>query len=75
MPQVSRYSDKQVETLLDELSAVLAKHQAPADLSLMVLGNMATHIINSRIAPEQRKILARSFSEALLSSITEAGTH
>ena len=36
MPQISRYSDEQVEQLLAELLNVLEKHKAPTDLSLMV---------------------------------------
>ncbi|PLM06176.1 hypothetical protein CWN02_18505, partial [Klebsiella pneumoniae] len=38
MPQISRYSDQQVEQLLSELTNVLESHKAPVDLSLMVLG-------------------------------------
>ncbi|XBS68573.1 YejL family protein [Acerihabitans sp. KWT182] len=75
MPQTSRYSDEQIETLLNELSAVLAKHHTPTDLSLMVLGNMITHIITTSVSPEQRKTLARSFSEALQSSVGDVDTH
>ncbi len=75
MPQSSRYSDEQVETLLAELAAVLEKHRTPTDLSLMVLGNMITHVINTSVAAEQRKPLARSFGEALLSSVREPDTH
>ncbi len=51
MPQISRYSDEQVEQLLAELLNVLEKHKAPTDLSLMVLGNMVTNLINTSIAP------------------------
>ena len=54
MPQISRYSDEQVEQLLAELLNVLEKHKAPTDLSLMVLGNMVTNLINTSIAPAQR---------------------
>lgn len=75
MPQASRYSDELVETILSELSAVLAKHRTPTDLSLMVMGNMITHVINTSVAPEQRKALARSFGEALLSSVQEPDIH
>lgn len=50
MPQISRYSDEQVEQLLAELLNVLEKHKAPTDLSLMVLGNMVTNLINTSIA-------------------------
>ncbi len=57
MPQISRYSDEQVEQLLAELLNVLEKHKAPTDLSLMVLGNMVTNLINTSIAPAQRRQL------------------
>lgn len=58
MPQISRYSDEQVEQLLAELLNVLEKHKAPTDLSLMVLGNMVTNLINTSIAPAQRQAIA-----------------
>ena len=61
MPQSSRYSDERVEKLLAQLAQVLQKDNAPTDLSLMVLGNMVTNVINSDVAPAQRRSLARSF--------------
>lgn len=75
MPQLSRYSDERVEELLSELVNVLEKHQAPTDLSLMVLGNMVTNLINTSVAPAQRLALARSFAEALQSSVREDKAH
>ncbi len=75
MPQTSRYSDERVEALLSELVEVLEKHHAPTDLSLMVLGNMVTNLINSSVAPNQRRVLARSFAEALNASIREDKAH
>jgi len=75
MPQSSRYSDEHVEQLLTELVNVLEKHHAPTDLSLMVLGNMVTNLINTSISPAQRKTLARSFAEALQASIREDKAH
>ncbi|CAM4146477.1 YejL family protein [Serratia silvae] len=75
MPQSSRYSDEHVEQLLSELVNVLEKHHTPTDLSLMVLGNMVTNLINTSIAPAQRKTLARSFAEALQASIHEDKAH
>ncbi|MBF1996547.1 YejL family protein [Serratia symbiotica] len=71
MPQSSRYSDERVEQLLSELINVLEEHRTPTDLSLMVLGNMVTNLINTSVAPAQRKTLARSFAEALQASIRE----
>ncbi|WON75590.1 YejL family protein [Serratia sp. UGAL515B_01] len=75
MPQSSRYSDEHVEQLLSELVNVLEKHHTPTDLSLMVLGNMVTNLINTSISPDQRKPLARSFAEALQASISEDKAH
>ncbi|MEA1065511.1 YejL family protein [Apirhabdus apintestini] len=75
MPQTSRYSDERVEALLTELVEVLEKHRAPTDLSLMVLGNMVTNLINTSVAPAQRRLLARSFADALQSSVSEDAAH
>ncbi|WP_058911862.1 YejL family protein [Entomohabitans teleogrylli] len=75
MPQTSRYSDERVEALLNELVSVLEKHQAQTDLSLMVLGNMVTNLINTSVAPAQRQLLAQTFADALKSSIREDKAH
>ncbi|WNN43052.1 MULTISPECIES: YejL family protein [Winslowiella] len=75
MPQSSRYSDERVEKLLAELVNVLEKNQTPTDLSLMVLGNMVTNLINTSVAPAQRRVLARSFADALQSSVREDKAH
>ncbi|EJG8897994.1 YejL family protein [Salmonella enterica] len=75
MPQLSRYSDEHVEQLLSDLLSVLEKHKVPTDLSLMVLGNMVTNLINTSIAPAQRQAIANSFTRALLSSISEDKAH
>ena len=75
LPQISRYSDENVEQLLSELANVLEKHKAPTDLSLMVLGNMVTNLINTSVAPAQREAIARSFSQALQSSISDDPAH
>ena len=74
MPQSSRYSDEHVEQLLSELVNVLEKHHTPTDLSLMVLGNMVTNLINTSVAPRSEN-LARSFAEALQASVREDKAH
>ncbi|MDC9592196.1 YejL family protein [Xenorhabdus sp. IM139775] len=75
MPQSSRYSDEKVEHLLTELVNVFEKDHTPTDLTLMVLGNMVTNLINTSIAPAQRKHIADSFAHALQSSIKEDKAH
>ena len=75
MPQISRYSDEHVEQLLTEMLNVLEKHKVPTDLSLMVLGNMVTNLINTSIAPAQRQAIANSFARALQSSVNDDNAH
>ncbi|MCU6665188.1 MAG: YejL family protein [Silvania sp.] len=75
MPQLSRYSDEHVELMLSELLNVLEKHKAPTDLSLMVLGNMVTNLINTSVAPAQRQAIAKSFAQALQSSVNDDQAH
>ena len=75
MPQQSRYSDEHVEQLLSELAQVLEKHQTPTDLSLMVLGNMVTNLINTSVSSAHRQAIARSFAQALQSSIHGDSKH
>lgn len=67
MPQISRYSDQQVEQLLSELTNVLESHKAPVDLSLMVLGNMVTNLINSSVRPSP--VLSRRLCNLRLTTI------
>ncbi len=71
----SRYSDEHVEQLLSELVNVLEKHKTPTDLSLMVLGNMVTNLINTSVAPAQRQAIAKSFAQALQSSVSDDKAH
>lgn len=69
MAIVSKYSNEQVETLLHELLLVLEKHKTPTDLALMTLGNAATVLINSKMAPGARAAVAEQFGQALKASI------
>lgn len=75
MAIVSKYTNQQVEALLSDLLAVMEKHQTPTDLALMSLGNAATIIINSKVAPESRDAIAKQFAQALQASIEPANKH
>ena len=68
----SKYQDKQIDAILNDMIAVLEKHQAPLDLSLIVLGNMTTNLLTGSFGKQQQKVLAQAFSEALLNSINTA---
>ncbi|WP_373099289.1 MULTISPECIES: YejL family protein [Pasteurellaceae] len=69
MAKQSKYQDKQVDAILQDMIGVLEKHQAPVELSLVVLGNMVTHLLRSSVGTRQRSALAQAFSEALLNSV------
>ncbi len=69
MPITSKYSDETVETILTEIAAVLDKHNASPELSLMIAGNVATNILNQNVAASQRKAIAEKFAQALMSSL------
>ena len=68
----SKYQDKQIDAILNDMITVLEKHQAPLDLSLIVLGNMTTNLLSGSLGKQQQKVLAQAFSEALLNSINTA---
>ena len=68
----AKYQDKQIDAILNDIIAVLEKHQAPLDLSLIVLGNMTTNLLTGNLGKQQQKVLAQAFSEALLNSINTA---
>ena len=65
----SKYSNTQVEALITEMLALLNKHQAPTDLSLMVLGNCVTHLLVKKVPAESRKVVAEQFAKALTQSL------
>ncbi|MFY8349303.1 DUF1414 domain-containing protein [Pseudoalteromonas sp. SSM20] len=69
MPILSKYSDQQVENLVDDLLKTLVAHKAPLDLSLMCLGNTLSHIINEKVPAAQRQALIDNFTQALKDSV------
>ncbi|MCM0147488.1 YejL family protein [Photobacterium galatheae] len=69
MPITSKYSNEKVEQILDDVFKVFEKHGASAELALMIVGNVATNIINADIPASQREAIAEKFAQALLTSI------
>ncbi|OBW93769.1 DUF1414 domain-containing protein [Gallibacterium genomosp. 3] len=68
----SKYSNKEIEALMNEMISTLEKHQAPIDLSLIVLGDMVSNLLLSSVKESQRLPLAKAFSQALLNSLETA---
>ena len=54
----SKYSNKQIEALMNEMIVTLEKHQAPVDLSLIVLGDMVSNLLLSSVQENKRIELA-----------------
>ena len=69
MPQQSRYTNDQFEALMNDVILTLEKNEADRDLSLMVLGNVITHILNTHVAPENRETMADQFANVLKKSV------
>lgn len=69
MPIISKYSNQQIETVLNEVLDVLHKNDVSVDLSLMILGNSITHIINSQVPVSKRSEISDKFVKAFTSSI------
>lgn len=69
MPITSKYSNEQIESLVNELLSVSQRHKAPVDLSLIAIGNMATHVITERLPVAQQASIADSFASALMQSV------
>ncbi|WP_194755707.1 YejL family protein [Aliidiomarina indica] len=74
MPIISKYDVARQERLMDTILEILATDEAPQDLALMTLGNVATHILNTHVAPEKREAVARQFGQILLQSVTQQGS-
>ncbi|AIV06279.1 MULTISPECIES: YejL family protein [Vibrio] len=75
MPITSKYTDEQVEKILAEVGAVLEKHAASPELTLMIAGNIATNVLNQQVAASQRKVIAEKFAQALMSSLEAPKSH
>ena len=69
MPIISKYSNEQVEKIVDEVITVLQSHKAPVDLSLMCLGNAITHIISEHVPAKKQAEVASNFAQALKQSV------
>lgn len=69
MAKHSKYSNQQMQLLLNDLASTLEKHQASVDLSLMALGNTVTNLLHSSVGTNQQQALADAFCNALQNSL------
>jgi len=71
MPQNSRYTDSDFEALMNNILFSLEEANADRDLSLMVLGNVVTHIFNTQVPASQREAMADQFTSVLKKTINK----
>ena len=69
MPQNSRYQDTEFEALMNQVIKTLEENQADRDLSLMVLGNVITHILKTQVKQQDRSAMAEKFADVLVKSV------
>ena len=72
MPIISKYSNEEINNLVDELIAVVQKKSVPVDLALIALGNTVSNVIDSNVKEHLKADIAKSFSDALLASIKDS---
>ncbi|AGH81387.1 hypothetical protein PCNPT3_07245 [Psychromonas sp. CNPT3] len=71
MPIISKYSSQKIENILNEVMDVLHNNDVSVDLSLMILGNSITHIINGQVPTHKRAEISEKFVKALSASINK----
>ncbi|MCC5856493.1 MAG: DUF1414 domain-containing protein [Idiomarina sp.] len=74
MPIVSKYSKTEQDDLFDALLQTFADKKVPADLALMTLGSLVTHVLSQHKSLEKREALARQFGAILLQSVTQTNS-
>ncbi len=69
MPIISKYSNEEINNLVDELLSLIQNKKVPVDLALIALGNTVSNVIDGNVPEKQKQAIAQSFSDALMSSI------
>jgi len=69
MPIQSKYSNAQIENVVNLLLETLRQQQANTELSLMCLGNTISHIIQTHVPKDRQQEVAKSFAQVLVDSV------
>lgn len=72
MPIISKYSNEEINNLVEQLLDVVADNKVSVDLALIALGNTVSNIIDDNVKPEVKQQIAKSFADALLNSVANA---
>lgn len=66
----SKYSGPEFEALVSDLAEVLARHNAPLDMSVIVLGRLVAALMNQQLAAQNKVEIAEKFASAIRQGIT-----
>lgn len=69
MPIISKYSNEEINNLVDELLSVIQDKKPSVDLALIALGNTVSNVIDANVPEKAKADIAKSFSEALMASM------
>lgn len=69
MPIISKYSNKEINNLVNEVLESIQDKELPVDVALVVLGNTVSNIIDANVSAEKKQVIAQSFADALLASM------
>ncbi|GAA0288968.1 DUF1414 domain-containing protein [Psychrosphaera haliotis] len=70
MPIISKYSNDEINNLVEQLLDVVENNKVSVDLALIALGNTVSNIIDDNIKPDIKEQIAKSFADALLNSLS-----
>ena len=68
----SKYTNAEIEALLEQMLSVLQQANATPDLALMILGNCTSHVLNHNVPEAMREAMVQHFCQAL-TQIVEKG--
>lgn len=71
MPIQSRYSNTQIESIMQDMIDLLNKHECDRELSLMVLGNTVTTVLEQQFPDNIRENVAKQFADAMQKSVSK----
>lgn len=71
MPIISKYSNDEINNLVDDIISLIQTKKIPVDLALVALGNTVSNVIDNNVSKEQKQAIAKSFSDALMASLQD----
>ena len=71
MPIISKYSNEEINNLVEQFLDVIRDNKPPVDLALVALGNAVSNVIDNNVEGNLKSTIAKSFADALYYSLDE----